>query len=61
VLARRDATWRSLKDVDAEGLAAEAHAGRQVAVVAPAGELGLLAVVLADLGAPHEAVAAAPG
>jgi len=31
-----------------------------VAVVAPPGEIALLAVVLADLGAPHEAVAAAP-
>ncbi|HTX48084.1 MAG TPA: siroheme synthase [Caulobacteraceae bacterium] len=60
VLARRDASWRTLAASDAEGLAAEASQGRQVAVIAPAGELALLAVVLTDLGAPHEALAAAP-
>jgi len=60
VLARRDARRESLKDADAAALAQEAAEGRQVAVVAPAGEIALLAVVLADLGAAHEAVAAAP-
>ena len=59
-LARRDANRRRLRDSDADGLAREAADGRQVAVVAPPGEIALLAVVLADLGAPHEAVAAAP-
>lgn len=59
-LARRDASRRRLRETDAPGLAQEAAEGRQVAVVAPAGELALLAVVFADLGAPHEAIAAAP-
>jgi precorrin-2 dehydrogenase/sirohydrochlorin ferrochelatase len=62
VLARRDASWRTVAASTAEGLAEEAAAGRQVAVIAPAGELALLAVVLTDLGAPHEALASAlPG
>ena len=60
VLARRDASWRTIAASTAEGLAEEAAQGRQVAVIAPAGELALLAVVLSDLGAPHEALAAAP-
>jgi precorrin-2 dehydrogenase/sirohydrochlorin ferrochelatase len=60
VLARRDAGWRTLEASTAEGIAGEAAAGRQVAVIAPAGELALLAVVLTDLGAPHEALASAP-
>jgi precorrin-2 dehydrogenase/sirohydrochlorin ferrochelatase len=60
VLARRDAAWRTLKDVDAEFMAQQAAEGRQVAVIAPPGELIPLAVVLTDLGAPHEAIAAAP-
>ena len=60
MLARRDAVWRALKDVDAEFLAKEATDGRQVAVIGPVGELIPLAVVLTDLGAPHEALAAAP-
>jgi len=60
VLARRDASWRRLKDVTADGLAEAAAAGRQVVVIAPPGELALLAVVLTDIGAPHEALAAAP-
>ena len=59
-LARRDASRRTLKDVDPADLAREAAEGRQVAVVAPPGEVALLAVVLADLGAPHAAIAAAP-
>lgn len=59
-LARRDALRRRLQDADADSLAREAAEGRRVAVVAPAGEIGLLAVVLADLGAPHETIAAAP-
>jgi precorrin-2 dehydrogenase / sirohydrochlorin ferrochelatase len=61
VLARRDASWRTLQASTAEGIAEEAAAGRQVAVIAPPGELALLAVVLTDLGAPHEALASAPG
>jgi precorrin-2 dehydrogenase/sirohydrochlorin ferrochelatase len=60
VLARRDASWRTVEGSTAEGIAAEVAAGRQVAVIAPAGELALLAVVLTDLGAPHEALASAP-
>jgi precorrin-2 dehydrogenase/sirohydrochlorin ferrochelatase len=60
VLARRDASWRALEASTAEGIADEAARGRRVAVIAPAGELALLAVVLTDLGAPHEALASAP-
>lgn len=59
VLARRDAVRRGLKEFGSEDMAREAAAGRQVVVVAPAAVLMPIAVVLADLGAPCEPVAAA--
>jgi precorrin-2 dehydrogenase/sirohydrochlorin ferrochelatase len=59
-LARRDASWRQLADLDAAALAQEAVEGRQVAVVAEAVEIAARARELSTLAAPVEILAAAP-
>jgi precorrin-2 dehydrogenase/sirohydrochlorin ferrochelatase len=59
-LARRDAPRRTLAETDAAYLAREASEGRQAVVVASATRLIPLAGELAGLGAPAQALAAAP-
>ena len=59
-LARRDAPRRALADVDAGWLVAEAAAGRQSAVLAPAEALSPLARALDRLGAAYRGLAPAP-
>jgi hypothetical protein len=59
-LARRDASWRQLADLDAFALSQEAAEGRQVAVVAAPVEIAARARDLESLAAPFEVLAAAP-
>ncbi|MFI4936106.1 MAG: bifunctional precorrin-2 dehydrogenase/sirohydrochlorin ferrochelatase [Caulobacterales bacterium] len=53
-LARRDASWRTLADIDDDASADGARQGLQVVVVAGIAEIERRAAVLARLGAAHE-------